>query len=365
MPPQKISEGKDRIGSMDELTALIALSRTNKITRLRKKEIVDTFPSIAAVFEGRTQLRDAAERDAIKSFKTFTTIDADVGKLSEMGAEIITIRDDAYPPRLKEIPDPPIVLYKRGPLGLAVEGFGVVGARKATFEGMLMAGRIAETLACAGITVVSGLARGIDAASHKGALHQKGGTIGVLGCGIDICYPAENRSLFEEMAHAGAIVTEYAPGERALPYHFPERNRIIAGLSKGVLVVEASARSGSLITARLALEYGREVMAIPGRVFDEAYKGANNLIKQGARLVEEIQDIVNCCFPHLQFQAKSVDMDSDEDYIYTLMGMDRVHVDEIIEKSRLATKKVMTVLTRLEMKDLIRPIPGGFYIRKV
>ncbi len=349
---------------MDELTALVALSRTNRITRLRKREIADTFPSIAAVFEGKTQLRDVAERDAVRSFKAFEAIDADMGKLSETGVEIITIRDDAYPPGLARIPDPPIVLYKKGPLGLAVEGFGIVGARKATFEGMLMAGRIAETLASAGITVVSGLARGIDAASHKGALRQKGGTIGVLGCGIDICYPAENRSLFEEMALTGAIVTEYGPGERALPYHFPERNRIIAGLSKGVLVVEASARSGSLITARLALEYGRDVMAIPGRVFDEAYKGANNLIKQGARLVEDIQDIINCCFPHLQFQAKSVDMDGDEDYIYRLMGMDRMHVDEIIEKSRLETKKVMALLTRLEMKDVVRPVPGGFYIRK-
>lgn len=349
---------------MDELSALIALSRTNRITRLRKREMADTFPSVAAVFEGKVQLRDAAERDAVKSFRAFEAIEADRENLAKMGVEIITIRDGAYPPRLKEVPDPPIVLYKKGPCGLAVEGFGVVGARKATFEGMLMAERIAETLASAGITVVSGLARGIDAASHKGALRQKGGTIGVLGCGIDICYPAENRSLFEEMAHTGAIVTEYAPGERALPYHFPERNRIIAGLSKGVLVVEASARSGSLITARLALEYGRDVMAIPGRVFDEAYKGANNLIKQGARLVEDIQDIINCCFPHLQFQAKSVDMDTDEDYIYTLMGMDRMHVDEIIEKSRLETKKVMAVLTRLEMKDVVRPVPGGFYIRK-
>jgi DNA processing protein len=349
---------------MDELTALVALSRTNRITRLRKREMADTFPSIAVVFEGKAQLRDAAERDAVRSFRAFKAIDADMGRLSKAGVEIITIRDNAYPPRLKEIPDPPVVLYKKGPLGLGAEGFGIVGARKATFEGMLMAERIAETLASAGITVVSGLARGIDAASHKGALRQKGGTIGVLGCGVDICYPAENRALFEEMTHAGAVLTEYGPGERALRHHFPERNRIIAGLSKGVLVVEASARSGSLITARLAREYGREVMAIPGRVFDEAYKGANNLIKQGARLVEDIQDIINCCFPHLQFQAKSVDMDRDEDYIYTLMGMDRIHVDEIVEKSRLETKKVMAVLTRLEMKDVVRPVPGGFYIRK-
>jgi DNA processing protein len=168
------------------------------------------------------------------------------------------------------------------------------------------------------------------------------------------------------MAKEGAVVTEYTLGEKPLRHHFPERNRIIAGFSKGVLVVEASTRSGSLITARLALEYGREVMAIPGRVFDEAYKGANNLIKQGARLVEDIGDILGTCFPGLTLETKStVAIEGDEDYIYRLMGIDRIHVDELIEKSRLETKKVMAILTRLEMKDMVRTIPGGFYMRKV
>ena len=241
----------------------------------------------------------------------------------------------------------------------------IVGARKATFEAMLLAEQIAETLSAGGITVVSGLARGVDGAAHKGALRGKGGTIGVLGCGIDICYPSENRTLFEAMAKKAAVVTEYPPGERPLRHHFPERNRIIAGLSRGVLVVEASAKSGSLITAHLALDYGRDVMAVPGRVLDEAYKGANGLIKQGARLVEDIGDIVSCCFPDVEFLQKSaIDISGDEDYIYTLMGVDRIHVDELIEKSRFETRKVMAILTRLEMKDVIRPIPGGFYIRK-
>jgi DNA processing protein len=168
------------------------------------------------------------------------------------------------------------------------------------------------------------------------------------------------------MAKEAAIVTEYTPGERPLKHHFPERNRIIAGLSRGVLVVEASAKSGSLITARFALDYGREVMAVPGRVLDEAYKGANGLIKQGARLVEDIGDIVSCCFPDVEFCRKSaIDINEDEDYIYTLMGIDRIHVDELIEKSRFETRKVMAILTRLEMKDVVRSIQGGFYIRKV
>jgi DNA processing protein len=168
------------------------------------------------------------------------------------------------------------------------------------------------------------------------------------------------------MAKDGAILSEYALREKPLKHHFPARNRIIAGLSRGVLVVEASARSGSLITAHLALDYGRDVMAIPGRVYDDAYKGTNSLIKQGARLVEDIEDIVGCCFPDTEFRVESkVALDVDEDYIYKLMGIDRIHVDDLIEKSSMETRKVVAILTRLEMKDLIRSAPGGFYMRNI
>jgi len=350
---------------MDERTALLALSRVKGIGNDRKKWIVESYDKVAALFDGKARAVDPISKEAIRAFKGFKTIEAAMAGLSKAGIEIVTIKEDAYPASLRAIPDPPMVLYKKGPLPLTGQCFAIVGARKATFEGMLLAERIAETLSSAGITVVSGLARGIDGSAHKGALLHPGGTIGVLGSGIHICYPVENSRLFEDMAKEGAIITEYTVGESPLRHHFPERNRIIAGLAQGVLVVEASAKSGSLITARLALDYGREVMAIPGRVYDEAYKGANNLIKQGARLVEDIGDIVSCCFPGVQFRTKSaIDINQDEDYIYTLMGIGRTHVDELIEKSGLGAKKVMAILTRLEMKDMVRPIPGGFYIRK-
>ncbi len=351
---------------MEELTALLALSRVDKIDNVRKKKLVQGHESIASLFEGRERAENAADDKAIHAFRAFETIDEDLARLSQMGATVLTIRDSAYPPALREIPDAPLVLYKKGPLPLPHEAFAVVGARKASFEGMLLAERIADTLSLAGITIVSGLARGIDAAAHKGALHGKGGTVGVLGCGIDRCYPMENWPLFQSIAQVGALLTEYRPGEAPMKHHFPERNRIIAGLSKGVLVVEASQKSGSLITARLALDYGREVMAIPGRVFDEAYKGANGLIKEGALLVEDVNDILTCCFPRIELRTKSaIDMDVDEDYIYTLLGSERLHVDELIEKSGFEARKVMAVLTRLEMKDIVRPVPGGFYLRKV
>jgi DNA processing protein len=351
---------------MEERAALLALSRVRGMGNDRKKWIVDSCESMAALFQGRIKGAEGMRREIAGASSSFKGIDAEMTRFSAMGVDIVTIKDDEYPPLLREIPDPPIVLYKKGPLPLSGRSLAIVGARKATFEAMLLAEQIAETLSAGGITVVSGLARGVDGAAHKGALRGKGGTIGVLGCGIDICYPAENWTLFRAMAKEAAIVTEYTPGERPLKHHFPERNRIIAGLSRGVLVVEASAKSGSLITARFALDYGREVMAVPGRVLDEAYKGANGLIKQGARLVEDIGDIVSCCFPDVEFCRKSaIDINEDEDYIYTLMGIDRIHVDELIEKSRFETRKVMAILTRLEMKDVVRSIQGGFYIRKV
>jgi len=351
---------------MEEATALIALSRIVTISNAAKKVLAEDGQGLVAIFEGREKAQDRLADEAISSFKGFEAIERDLAALSRMGVDLVTIKDSTYPPALAAIPDAPLVLYKKGPLPFPRDAFAIVGARKASFEGILLAERIAETLSSAGITVVSGLARGIDGAAHKGALRGKGKTAGVLGCGIDICYPAENRRLFDDIGLEGVVLTEYRPGEPPYPSHFPERNRIIAGLSAGVLVVEASRKSGSLITARLALDYGREVMAVPGRVFDEAYQGANSLIKKGAHLVEEIGDILSCCFPNLQAEMKSaIDLDGDEDYIFRLLGGDRVHVDELIEKSRLETRRVMAILTRLEMKDMVSSVPGGFYLRKI
>jgi DNA processing protein len=355
---------------MEESLALLALSRLKALSLVQKKWIFDTYESVADVFTGKARPPQGTE-SCFRDTTQFTALEKERSKIQKSGVEIITIRDTHYPELLRQIPDPPVILYCKGSLcngslPRQLQTFSMVGARKATLEGIALAERIAETLSSLGITIVSGLARGIDTASHRGALRGKGKTIGVLGCGIDICYPSENLALFQQMSKEGAVITEYTPGERPWKSHFPERNRIIAGLSLGVLVVEASAKSGSLITARLALEYGRDVMAIPGRVFDEAYRGANSLIKQGARLVEDISDIVDYCFPEVKVQEQArVDMDGDEDYIYRLMGLDRIHVDELIEKSQLEARKVIALLTRLEMKDLVQPISGGFYMRKI
>lgn len=350
---------------MEELTAIMALSRLKGLDAIQKKEIVDRYESIAQLFEGRIKHYNRDLKQKIKSFNEWGEIDKERAKLEKMGVNILTIKDSKYPKLLKNIPDAPIILYKKGRLKIGTDTIAIVGSRRATFEGMNLAEKIAHTLSSIGITVVSGLARGIDSSAHKGALKEKGKTIGILGCGIDICYPPENMRLFEKMGEEGAILTEYSLGEKPLAFHFPERNRIIAGLSKGILVIEASKRSGSLITARLALEYGREVMAIPGSIFNEDYKGANALIKEGAKLIEGIEDIITSCFPRLELKKEQgIDMDKDEDNIYSIIGFDKIHVDEVIEKSKMETKNVMAILTRLEMKEAIGSAPGGFYIRK-
>jgi DNA processing protein len=350
---------------MDEKIAIIALQKLKGVDYILKRRLIEAQENLDSLFKGKVRLSDEGVYKKIVAFKGWKDIDRDMKRVKDMGAEVVTIKDVEYPAQLRNIPDAPLVLYKKGGLEIGPDTIAIVGSRKASFESINMAEKIAQTLSSAGITIISGLARGVDAAAHRGALKEKGKTIGVLGCGIDICYPAENRSLFEKVGQKGCILTEYALGEQPLPHHFPRRNRIIAGLSKGVLVVEASQKSGSLITARLGLEYGREVMAVPGSIFDEGYKGANSLIKQGAKLIDGIEDIITTCFPYLTVKKdKQVDLDSNERYIYGIIGPTKIHVDEVIEKSGMETRNVMAILTNLELKEAIRGMPGGFYLRK-
>ncbi len=349
---------------MDELTAYLALSRLPGLTRIGKRELVDRLPAVGPLFEGALSLPDRGLMRQVESFRGLPGLLRERERLDGLGIRLISLKDESYPPLLKSIPDAPIILYARGPLRAGDRTLAVVGSRRASFEGMNLAEKIGETLSSLSVCVVSGLASGIDASSHLGALKGKGKTIAVLGCGLDICYPAENRLLYERIGREGLLLTEYGPGMPALRHHFPERNRIIAGLSRGVLVVEAAERSGSLITARLGLEYGREVLAVPGSIYHQGHKGANNLIKQGARLVDGIEEIVTACFRDAVAPSKPVvELDEKEEYIYSLIGSELLHVDQVIEKSGMDTKDVMAVLTRMEMKGLVRAAPGGFYLR--
>ena len=214
-------------------------------------------------------------------------------KMAERGATVVVRNDPRYPALLREIFDPPVLLFARGRLELLQPfHFGVVGTRRPTPYGLAVAERLGADLARAGLTIVSGMARGIDTAAHKGALAAGGDTIAVLGCGVDIIYPSENRKLAADLAAKGLIISEFAMGSTAFPQNFPIRNRIISGMSAGVLVVEGAQYSGSAITAKLALDQGREVFAVPGNITSKASWGPNLLIKQGAKLVQDWNDVI-------------------------------------------------------------------------
>ncbi|HDD45165.1 MAG TPA: DNA-protecting protein DprA [Candidatus Desulfofervidus auxilii] len=281
-------------------------------------------------------------------------------KIKNLGLEIITYNDDKYPKLLKEIFDPPLILYIKGNKDLLnTTCIAIVGTRRASFYGIKMATKLAIGLAESGITVVSGLARGIDAAAHKGALQAKGKTIAVLGCGLDVIYPKENEKLFNEIAEKGALISEFLPGTPPLAHNFPIRNRIISGLSLGVVVVEAALKSGSLITANLALEQGKEVFAVPGPI-DESRKGTHNLLKQGAKLVEDVSDILE----EFHFYSKTVTLNLDplQEKILSLLDTPKT-LEEIAIILNENITNLSATLTLLEVQGLIKQLPGKQYIK--
>jgi DNA processing protein len=296
----------------------------------------------------------------------------------------ITLDDPEYPKRLKAIHKPPAELYVNGSLIPQDEmAVAIVGSRRASMYGLEMAQKLGYDLALRGVTVVSGMAIGIDTAAHRGALKAKGRTIAVMGSGHGHIYPPQNRSLYDEIAKTGAVVTEYAYGEEPLAFHFPQRNRIISGLSLGVVVVEAAKDSGALITAELAAEQGREVFAIPGKISSSTSSGSNALIKDGAKLVQSVDDIID----ELSLrELKEVSEDKKEalngkikrmtkNYIYNALTEDErkiygalsdepIHIDDIVQTAGLESAKTVKILLNLQLKKLIHEVPGKRYIRK-
>jgi len=299
-----------------------------------------------------------------------TFAETECARLADSGARLVTFTSAEYPKSLFEIPDPPPFLYVRGELRSSEPAVAIVGSRRATAYGLQTAARLAEALGSHGITVVSGMARGVDTAGHKGALAGGGRSIGVLGCGIDKIYPPENRKLFEEMAQKGALVSEFPLGTLPLAENFPRRNRIISGLSRAVLVVEAAENSGSLITAQFALEHGRDVYAVPGNISFATSRGSNRLIKQGAKLVDCVNDILEDIPAHAvvpgdtgQTAAKfhTFSLTPKEAAIYELLARSPLHVDDIITQTELTAGEVSSMLLHLELKGAVQPLPGSHY----
>jgi DNA processing protein len=314
--------------------------------------------------------KEVADRIANKEFQSDPS--DELAKVKKCGAKIVSIDDPFYPEALKEIHDPPILLYMKGKdLPKNVTFMGVVGSRNPSPYGVKSAEMIGQGLGRRGLGVVSGMARGIDASAHWGCLAGHGFTIAVLGTGMDIVYPAQNRKLADSIADKGALISEFPLGTPPEPKNFPIRNRIISGLSRGVIVVEATMKSGSLITAALALEQDREVFAVPGSIHSFKSTGCHFLIKQGAQLIENADDVLDELGMNYEYSPKMdtlqrgifPPMDESEKTIYDMIGDYPVHIDQITRQANLAPGKTASILMRMELKGMIRQLPGKMFVR--
>lgn len=300
--------------------------------------------------------------------KTRIRPEEEIVRLQKVNTDYILYSETSYPKILKNIFDPPPGLFVRGRLpNEASFSVAIVGSRRPTPYGLAVAEKLALELAQNGVVIVSGLARGVDSAAHQGALAAKGINIAVLGCGVDVVYPRENRVLLEQIIATGAVISEYPLGSPPEAWHFPQRNRIISGLAKATLVVEAGERSGALITADCALEQGREVLAVPGNISSPASKGPNRLIKQGAGLVESVEDILEEIGAGTLFKADIAKtpplprLTAEEEKVYRQLSHASVHLDDLASRSNLPVQDVLAVLMYLELKGLVRQLPGKFY----
>lgn len=286
--------------------------------------------------------------------------------------QITTLKDDEYPDELKNIHNPPPVLYTMGiwPMPDSMN-IAVVGSRSTTSYGVMMARQISRVLAENGISIISGMARGIDTCAHTGALEAENGyTAAVFGCGLDICYPAENRGLRDRIIERGSIITEFPPSMAPLSCNFPARNRIISGLSYGTLVVEAGTKSGAVITAGLAAEQGREVYAVPGDATRQGSRGTNKLIKDGAMMVTSVDDLLDAINMHRAAikpgkMKRQLQLDIYETMIYESLQDEDKNVDDIVNITGMDISKINSVLTLLEMKGIIKSLPGRIYSRNI
>ncbi|MGE5550300.1 MAG: DNA-processing protein DprA [Bacteroidota bacterium] len=359
----------------EDLPYWVALNKVQCIGAKRFAQLIGHFGSARAVWSAPPQaLLDAGigphAAEVLAKMRREIDPEAEMARVAREDFTVLAGFMPGYPRLLAKIPDPPPVLFVCGRLLSEDEAaVAIVGTRTPSPAGILTAESLAAGLACQGVTVVSGMARGIDTAAHRGALSAGGRTIAVLGSGLDVVYPRENADLYRRISENGAVISEFALGTRPVQMNFPARNRVISGLSLGVLVVEAANDSGSLITAGHALEQGRDVFAVPGPVDHEGSRGPHRLIKQGAKLVESVQDILNeLSLPFLSeievaaTKATEV-LTRDEERVLQFLGHEPRHVDLIVRDSGLASGAVGAALVMLEMKGLARQWTGSLFSR--
>lgn len=350
----------------------IGFNNVRGIGPAKTRALLDHFRDLRLAWEATADELRAAGLDnrALQSLLTTREkldLDAEMARLEKAGVQVLTWSSTDYPDRLRNIYHPPPLLYRLGSLAPADEwAVAVVGTRRATVYGKEVARHIASELARAGVTVISGLARGIDTVAHRAALDAGGRTIAVLGCGVDIVYPSENRRLMQRIIEQGAVLSEYALGAPPDGSNFPPRNRIISGLSLGVVIVEAGQRSGALITADYAAEQGRDVFAVPGNIFNRTSTGCNRLIQQGAKLVLDIKDILeelNLTLVAQQLELQAVVPENEtESQLLSFLSGEPLHVDEIVRQTALSTPEVSSTLALMELKGMIRQVGGMNYI---
>ena len=356
---------------------LIALCLSPHVGPVTIRRLLRAFGSAREVFRARQpDLFGVAgisqkRSEWITGFRDWDGLMKTVDRAEAEGMRLVFHGDAEYPVAIEELgEDAPLLLFVKGSI-VEEDRFSVaiVGSRKSSDYGEAVTSKISARLAGVGMTVVSGMARGIDTAAHRGALKAGGRTIAVLGCGLDVVYPPENRGLMDRIASSGAVISEFAPGTQPLKENFPRRNRLISGLSQGVIVVEAAPRSGSLITAKHALEQGKEVFAVPGSIMSETSQGTNDLLKQGARLVTSAEDVIEELAPVLKGFIKSrvgapdPELTGQEKSLCGLLSGEPVHVDEISRQSGRQVAEVLATLLGLELKGVIRQMEGKrFYL---
>jgi len=358
---------------MNATEACIALNMLPTVGPVRLRKLLEVFQEPQQILAAkRSELRNVEGignevADQISNWQSTVDLSAELQRVRDFGATVITQQSPSYPPSLRQIHAPPIVLYVWGELQERdYHAIGVIGARRTTHYGTESAKKLAYQLAYAGLTVISGLARGIDTAAHQGALAAKGRTIAVIGSGLARLYPPENRPLAEKIRSGnGAVVSEFSMDIEPDRQTFPMRNRIISGWSHGTLVVEAGLNSGALITAAQALEQGRAVYAVPGHINAPSAMGSNRLIQQGAKLVmDALEILLPEAKPSPETAARPLPPLSDEERrVYDAIDATETAIDEIAARSELASAAVSSTLLRLELKHLVKQLPGKYFVK--
>jgi DNA processing protein len=364
---------------MDKLLPWFCLKNVPGIGNHLFKRLIDRFHLPDVVFKASQQalleVEGISKRQsaAILNYKAPQSIKVELDRAHQKGYKIITLADSLYPPLLREIPDPPPFLYVSGSLDGSPKNIAVVGSRHPTAYGISATQKLCADLSAHGVTVVSGMAVGIDTAAHQGALAGKGKTIAVLGSGFNKIYPSQNLGLFERISEKGAVISEFALDTQPEAHHFPIRNRIISGMSMGTVVVEASRKSGALITARLAADQNREVFAVPGSIQSFKSTGTHALIKQGAKLVENAQDIIEELVAYMSTPSlpeghvrnnaaqRQISLAPEERTVYNILSPYPEHIDTLIRKTHIESGKLLSLLLQLELKGIVQQLPGKYF----